>query len=456
MLKKEKMKNVKTRFCRLVALSSVAMMTFASVAGVNKLNVYAANPEIFASQTYELTTETQTGEDKAPTVGCTFTDVSGNDCARLENTLAALIEAGQIKEFPLNDTSGDAETEALAKAMKLLDLDLDGNPDILVFAMDIMGYKTTNISVVNSRNIVGEKTITLNETALSKVKTPYNKEVKFVFPAAHTHKYSDKWTADGAYGHYHNCLNPACPYDVDGKRNSMEGYAAHTYGDWVVDKAATDTAPGKRHSECTVCGYSFEEVIPAGKGDGSSLPDPRTKTDDKKPEEQKTTEQTTTEQTTTEQKTTEQVKKPTEDANSRIVGNLRYVARTKGKKQYAVVTGLYNKKAKSVTIKDSVKINGKTYKVKEISANAFKKSDVKKVVIGKNVTTIGKNAFNGCKNLKSVTIKTTSLKKGSIKSGAFKGLNAQAKIKVPAKKLKTYKSILKSAGFNGKKQKVTK
>ena len=69
---------------------------------------------------------------------------------------------------------------------------------------------------------------------------------------------------------------------------------------------------------------------------------------------------------------------------------------------------------------------------------------LKKVVIGKNVQTIGKSAFEKATNLKSITIKSTSLKKVGKK--AFKGIHAKAKIKVPAKKLRSYKRLLKGKG----------
>ena len=152
MFKKENMKNVKKRVCKIIALSSVAMMTFASAAGVNKLDVYAANAEVLESQTLDLRKETPAGEDQAPTAGFTGTDIDGNDCARLENTFAALSEAGQIKEYKLNDVSNDPEAEAFAKAMKVYDLDLDSNPDVLVMAFDMMGVKTFSVSVLNTRN----------------------------------------------------------------------------------------------------------------------------------------------------------------------------------------------------------------------------------------------------------------------------------------------------------------
>ena len=72
------------------------------------------------------------------------------------------------------------------------------------------------------------------------------------------------------------------------------------------------------------------------------------------------------------------------------------------------------------------------------------------MIIGKNVTTIGKKAFYKCKNLKTITIKTSKLTKKKVGRSAFKNINAKATIKVPKKKLKTYKTILKAAGVGSK------
>lgn len=110
----------------------------------------------------------------------------------------------------------------------------------------------------------------------------------------------------------------------------------------------------------------------------------------------------------------------------------------------------------SVVISDEVKINGKKYKVTEIKANAFKNNkNIKKITIGKNIKKIGKNAFYGCKKLKKIIIKTTKLTKKSVGKNAFAKINKKAKVKVPKKKLKTYKKVLKARGIKGRKQKIT-
>lgn len=59
----------------------------------------------------------------------------------------------------------------------------------------------------------------------------------------HTHAWETDWKS-GADTHWHEC---SC-----GEKNDT---AAHTPGEWIVDAAATETADGSRHKECTVCGY---------------------------------------------------------------------------------------------------------------------------------------------------------------------------------------------------------
>ena len=152
-------------------------------------------------------------------------------------------------------------------------------------------------------------------------------------------------------------------------------------------------------------------------------------------------------------------------------------------------------KRATVRIPETVKVSGVTCKVTEISANAFKNDTVlKTVIVGKNVKTIGVNAFYGCKNLtkvsggaalvticdrafsncaalqgivlpstvkgigkqafynckklRSITINTLSLTSKNVGAQAFTGTYAKAVVKVPAKKFAAYKSLLRARGMN--------
>ena len=102
-----------------------------------------------------------------------------------------------------------------------------------------------------------------------------------------------------------------------------------------------------------------------------------------------------------------------------------------------------------------MKVSGVTYKVTSIAKKAFKNNKkLKKVTIGANITTIGANAFAGCKNLKTVDIKSKKLK--SVGKNAFKGIHKKAVFKVPAKKLKAYKKLLNSKAGIKKTMKIKK
>lgn len=110
-----------------------------------------------------------------------------------------------------------------------------------------------------------------------------------------------------------------------------------------------------------------------------------------------------------------------------------------------------NKNVTTVTVPETVLVDGKRCKVTAIADNAFANcKKLKKVTIGKNITKIGKNAFYNCKKLKNITIKTTKLTSKKVGSKAFKGIYAKATIKVPKSKQKSYKKMLKAKGVGRK------
>ena len=88
-----------------------------------------------------------------------------------------------------------------------------------------------------------------------------------------------------------------------------------------------------------------------------------------------------------------------------------------------------DKSAKKVTVPNAVSVNGVTYQVTSVAPKAFAKNKkLKSVIIGKNVTSIGKNAL--------------------------KGTNKKLVIKVPKKQVEKYKTYFKGKG--NKSVKVTK
>ncbi len=139
-------------------------------------------------------------------------------------------------------------------------------------------------------------------------------------------------------------------------------------------------------------------------------------------------------------------------------GNASYkITAQQGAKGGATVTYVSNTSVKvtEITINPTVTISGKSYKVTEIAPNAFKNNKkLKKIVIGKNIKKIGKNAFFGCRNLKTIIFKSTKLTKKTVGANAFKKIHKKAVAEVPKKKLSLYKKVLKAKGMNGKNQKV--
>jgi hypothetical protein len=114
-----------------------------------------------------------------------------------------------------------------------------------------------------------------------------------------------------------------------------------------------------------------------------------------------------------------------------------------------VVLVTAKKGIKSAVVPDTVKYQGKVFKVTGIGKNVFKgNKKLKKVIIGKNVKTIEANAFAGCSKLKTITFKGTAVKK--IGSKAFKGTGIDAKVTVPKKTFAKYKKMLLKGGLSKK------
>lgn len=112
-------------------------------------------------------------------------------------------------------------------------------------------------------------------------------------------------------------------------------------------------------------------------------------------------------------------------------------------------SGAVKKNPGNVTIPETVQIQGTTYKVTSIKSNAFQgNKKLKSVVIGKNVKTIGKQAFFNCTKLRKVTFQGTVVTK--IGKKAFSKTAKKITVTVPKKVLKTYKKLMKKGGISKK------
>ena len=211
-------------------------------------------------------------------------------------------------------------------------------------------------------------------------------------PPSHTHSYGTDWKYDDT-NHWHEC---ECGDKAD--------VAAHSASEWIVDTAATETAEGAKHKECTVCKKVLETAtIPAT---GSS------------------------------------------HTNSYGVyvgmtytaGNLIYQitsidTATVGQSKVIGVVAAKKNKIKKVTIPDRADCKGYRLNVTTIGNNAFAGCKaLEKLTIGNKVTVIGKNAFKNCSKLETVVI-GKAVK--TISSKAFIGDNKIKKITFKCKKLKT-------------------
>ena len=98
-----------------------------------------------------------------------------------------------------------------------------------------------------------------------------------------------------------------------------------------------------------------------------------------------------------------------------------------------------------------VKVDGVVYRVTSVSDKAFKKNNkVTKIIIGKNITKIGKKAFYKCKKLKLLVIKSRKLKAKNVAKNAFKGITKKTTVKVPKCKIKEYRKLLRKKGLSNK------
>ena len=137
------------------------------------------------------------------------------------------------------------------------------------------------------------------------------------------------------------------------------------------------------------------------------------------------------------------------------VGKFKYTitgAKADGTGTVAIAGTTYSrsdKKFASLTIADTVVIGDVRFKITSVSANAFSRyTMLTSVVIGKNVTSIGSNAFVSCKNLKKMTIKSAKLK--SVGAKAFSGTYSKITFAVPRNKAKAYKKLIKKGSPSAK------
>lgn len=138
--------------------------------------------------------------------------------------------------------------------------------------------------------------------------------------------------------------------------------------------------------------------------------------------------------------------KPAEKGTEITKGNNKYKVSSSNPGNPTVkFIGLENADVSNVTIPETVSYGGVSYRVTLITANALKdNTSVANVVISKNVKSICAKAFNNCKKLKKVKLKSKVITKMNNK--AFADIHAKAVFYTYNSQIAKYTGLLKNAG----------
>lgn len=316
----------------------------------------------------------------------------------------------------------------------------EGDTTISASLYGLTAHQTAAVKVHNCENHWDDGKITTPPTCTKTGVKQYTcticSETKTEEIAALGHDYSSDWTIDTAAAcetvgsKSHHCTRCDSKIDV----TEIPASGKHTWNNGIITKPATIAEEGVKTYTCTVCGVTRTETI-------AKLPMPTvTPVPTATPTPAITSAPTVT--------PTPSVSVGTKITDKKT-GNIYKVTSSRSSSQTVAFIG--NKVKTSVTIPTTIKIKGATYKVTEISTNAFKNNrKLKKVVIGQNIVRIGKNAFYGCKKLTSITIKSSRLTLKNIGKNAFKNTSPKATVKVPKKQKALYNQIFKKRGLNKK------
>ena len=316
----------------------------------------------------------------------------------------------------------------------------EGDTTISASLYGLTAHQTAAVKVHNCENHWDDGKITTTPTCTKTGVKQYTcticSETKTEEIAALGHDYSSDWTIDTAAAcetvgsKSHHCTRCDSKKDV----TEIPASGKHTWNNGVITKPATIAEEGVKTYTCTVCGVTRTETI-------AKLPMPTAT-----PVPTATPTPAITSAPTV-------IPTPSVSVGTKITdkktGNIYKVTSSRSSSRTVAFIG--NKAKTSVTIPTTIKIKGATYKVTEISTNAFKNNrKLKKVVIGQNIVKIGKNAFYGCKKLTAITIKSSRLTLKNIGKNAFKNTSPKATVKVPKKQKVLYNQILKKRGLNKK------
>ncbi len=211
----------------------------------------------------------------------------------------------------------------------------------------------------------------------------------------------------------------------------------HTYGKGVVTKEATESATGILTYTCGACGNKKTETIPM------KIPQPQEQPQTEKPSvPNKPVTPQKPEQPQKPQKPNQPEKPMTDTGSGNKVfpigtvmqdssrtGTYRVIASGSAAQRAVAYVGKVGN-GSVVKIPDAVVLAGTKYNVTAIASYAFSgNKNLKKVVIGSGIVTIGDNAFSNCVNLKSVLVGKNVKEIGN---KAFYKCDKLKKVKIPA------------------------
>ena len=181
----------------------------------------------------QAATTTQTGLKHEECTVCSY--------KRSENT-----EIPALRDYAVTVTGGTATVAAgtpITRAMEGVEVTVTAQaPAGTHFVKWVV--KAGGVTLANETNATTTFTMPGNDV---KLEATYKDA-----PPSHIHSYGTDWKYDGT-NHWHEC-------ECGDKAN----IAAHSASEWIVDTAATETADGAKHKECTVCKKVLETApIPA-------------------------------------------------------------------------------------------------------------------------------------------------------------------------------------------------
>ena len=190
-------------------------------------------PHTFVWKVDQAATTTQTGLKHEECTVCSY--------KRSENT-----EIPALRDYAVTVTCGTATVAAgtpITRAMEGVEVTVTAQaPAGTHFVKWVV--KAGGITLANETSATTTFTMPGNDV---KIEATYKDA-----PPSHTHSYGTDWKYDGT-NHWHEC---ECGDKVD--------VAAHSVSEWIIDTAATETADGAKHKECTVCKKVLETAtIPA-------------------------------------------------------------------------------------------------------------------------------------------------------------------------------------------------